>query len=201
MKIGVNLVGISQGIRDRNWKDSLDNIKNNVINCWDYEPKIYLTTYQHESTFDLLKDYTPTKYLFLPFQNSDQRLTYKNSLIELLNEDIDLIISIRFDIQFTNALSSYKIDFDKFNFLFKESGGWWQAHKFTCDNLFIFPKKYLRATIDSIQEFYDHPVRNHSDLHPLYSHIVPKINEENINFIFDETYSSTHNPFYKLLRN
>jgi hypothetical protein len=208
MNIGINLAGISLHYRNRDWKRTKESITQQIINCWEpHNVMIYTTTYDSipspNELNELLHSYKPKKHKFLGFQ--DQRLTYKQSLELMLGEELDFIISTRFDIIFNSPLSSYNIKFDKFNFLFKEGNGYWEKDKFTCDNLFCFPAKYLQATIDSINEFYVNPYRECcSDLHPLYRYIVPKIGEENTHFIFDEIHLSgtgaVGNPYYKLDR-
>jgi hypothetical protein len=204
MKIGINLVGITYGdVRDRNWKNTKDNLMSTIINCWgDNEVKMYLTTYDNPTINDLVSFYTPTKLTLIPYEGSDQRTTYIKSLKELLEEDLDVIISTRFDIEFNKPLSENNIDFNKFNFFFKEANGWWERHLFTNDALFIFNKKYLNDFIDSVVEFDTNPYRppNHKDLHPTYRYLVPKIGEENTHFILKTHHLTHRNPHYKLIR-
>lgn len=204
MKIGINLVGITYGgVRNRDWKNTKDNLMSNVINCWvDNDVKIYITTYDNPTLDELREFYQPSKLTLLQFEGSDQRTTYIKSLKELVNEDLDLIISTRFDIEFNKPISEYEIDFEKVNFFFKEANGWWERHKFTNDALFILNKKYLNEFIDSVVEFDMNPYRpaNHKDLHPTYRYIVEKIGEENTHFILKSQHLTHRNPHYKLIR-
>lgn len=203
MKIGINLVGITNGSRDRDWNTTKDTIKEKIIDCWgDNEVKTYLTTYDNPTINDLISFYKPTKLTLIPYKGSDQQTTYIQSLKELLEEDLDIIISTRFDIDFTKKLSEHNIEFDKFNFFFKEANGWWEFHKFTNDALFIFNKKYLKQFIQSVEEFNLKPYRppNHKDLHPTYRYLVPKIGEENTHFILTTQHLTHRNPHYKLIR-
>jgi hypothetical protein len=204
MKIGINLVGITYGdIRNRNWENTKDNLMSNVINCWEHnEVKIYITTYPNPTIDKLQKFYNPTKLTLIPFEGSDQRTTYIKSIKELETEDLDLIISTRFDIHFNKPISEHNIDFDKFNFFFREANGWWELHKFTNDALFIFNKKYLKDFINSVVEFDTNPYRpaNHKDLHPTYRYLIPKIGEENVNFMLKSQHLTHRNPHYKLIR-
>jgi len=201
MKVAINLVGISSGARGRDWEKTKSSVSSQIINCWAPEPvSTYVTTYHHDNIDDLLSYYKPTKYCIIPYVQ-DQRLTYIQSLRLLEDQDIDFIVSTRFDIIFAEQISTYNIEFDKFNFLFKEGNEHWEKDNFTCDNLFCFPKKFLQQFIDSIQEFYNKPYRECcSDLHPTYRYVVPKIGYENVHFLFDECELSNDNRFYKLDR-
>jgi len=202
LKIGLNIVGITHNNNlNTYWNKS--NIKETVINILNkkYEVKTYLTTYFfNDNTQELINHYSPKNVNILNWENSDQRLTYIESLKTLLNEDLDIIISTRFDIFFNQTFDTLNIDFSKFNFLFKEYG-WWNNYKFTTDNLYIFPKKYLKDVIQSIEELYKNPPRECCvDMHGMYNVISPKIKESNIHFVSEEHMLSTENKFYKLTR-
>lgn len=201
IKYAVNLVGISKdSIRNRDWNRTKNNIYTNVINCWENYPTIFITTYNDESISKLIEEYKPFKYKILDKNNSDQRLTYICSLEQIKNSNVDFIISTRFDILFNQPLSEFNIDFNKFNFLFKEGNGYWENHEFVTDNLFCFPYKFIDPFIQSIQELYDNPYRNCSDLHPVYKKLKSKINVNDINFMTDDITVSHDNKYYKLDR-
>jgi hypothetical protein len=200
MRIGINLVGVSKGLKNRDWKNTSDNIKENLINGWgDNEVYVYVTTYYNDSINELLYFYNPINYKILQYKNSDQRLTYIESLKNIEYEPLDFIISTRFDIKFKNSISNLDIKYDKFNFLFKEKG-WWDNHNFVTDNIFLFDTKYTGFFIESIYDFYKKPYRDCPDLHPTYRYIKPKIGEENINIISNIEEISTNNSFYTLIR-
>jgi hypothetical protein len=201
-KIGLNIVGITHNDnRHDAWYKS--NIKDNVINILNkhYEVNTYLTTYFfNENTEKLINHYTPTNINILDWDASNQILTYIESLKSLLNEELDIIISTRFDIFFNKKVDELNIDFSKFNFLFKEQG-WWDTHKFTTDNFYIFPKKYLEECISCLEELYRNPPRSCCiDMHGMYNCISQKITHSNIHFISEEHMLSTENKFYKLTR-
>jgi hypothetical protein len=201
MKIAVLLTGISykkDGYRDRDWKLTYENIQNNVINCWlGYNVNVYLTTYDNNDNTELLESYNPKKYGILKYEESDQRLTYVKSLEMLLDEDVDFIVSTRFDIHFKEKLSNIAIKFDKFNFLFKERE--WDNINFVTDNLFMFPKTYLNDLMMAIKNEYENPKRiGCSDLHNIYNRLIHL--DSNLNIISDINELSDENSFYKLIR-
>lgn len=201
MKIGILLTGISSGIRDRDWKKTAASIKEKVINCWPgNNVSTYITTYEHDEVDELIEYYTPVKYQILDYSGSDQRLTYAKSLEMLIDQDLDTVISTRFDIEFYKKISEYSIDFNKFNFLFREGNHWWQNHLYTTDNLFIIPHKMIPITVDVVYGLYTNPYRNYPDLHPLYSRILPIIGTQSIHFLTEGLELSHDNTQYRLIR-
>jgi hypothetical protein len=201
MKIGLNIVGISYNKETKkDWKDS--NIKQTLIECLNqkYEVETYITTYMHNELLELIKHYDSKITTIIKSDKSEQILTYIKSLKQLVNEDLDVIISTRFDIFFNQNFDELNFDFSKFNFLFKETG-WWDNYKFTTDNFYIFPKEYLQNFIECIEELYKTPPRNNcTDMHGMYNFISKKISEDNIHFISDNHMISNVNEFYKLTR-
>ncbi len=201
MNIAILLTGVSYGVRSRDWKETANSIKERVIDCWvGHNVSVYLTTYKHDDTENLLSFYKPKKHLFLDYEGSDQRITYAKSLELLNNEDIDLVVATRFDINFYKKLNDYIIQYDKFNFLCREGDGWWESDLFTNDNLFIFPNSYREIMIDVIYDLYFKPHRGQTDLHPLYSRLTPIIGVDNTNFLSNQHELSHNNSQYKLVR-
>jgi hypothetical protein len=120
MKIGINLVGVSYNDgtigRYRNYKDAIDGFMTNVVNPLKEEGDeicFYVFTYDSIKKDEIIQAYNPKKYTFLDpnynrfgggdlIQNQMKiiSLSYINSLNELLEEDLDLVISTRFDINF-----------------------------------------------------------------------------------------------------
>jgi hypothetical protein len=202
MKVAINLVGISSGNRNRDWRNQKENIKLNLIDVLSKENSvdIYLTTYPNNTIEDLIKFYNPKKVNILPYENSDQRLTYISSLEQLLEEDIDVVVSTRFDIVFKKSYDTFEnIDYSKVNFLFMENG-WWEKHNYVCDNFFIFPKKFLKEFITGIRKIYDNPPRLHcTDLHSIYSKLKETMHEELV-VISPTQQASNDNEFYRLNR-
>jgi len=73
MKVAINLVGISSGNRNRDWRNQKENIKLNLIDVLSKENSvdIYLTTYPNNTIEDLIKfynqniDYSKVNFLFM----------------------------------------------------------------------------------------------------------------------------------------
>ena len=122
MKIGINLVGVSynnakEGGRLRDYENSIQNFYTNVVNPLrqdGHEVQFYLFSYKNEKQDKIIEDYYPTvKHTFVEQQLNKlgggdkvgngmkvMTVSYLNSLQQLYNEDLDLVISTRYDINF-----------------------------------------------------------------------------------------------------
>jgi len=203
LKVGISLVGASFGHSigtsrsAKDWRLTSDAIKTNLL---DYFPnkQIYITTYNNETIPQLLDYYNPTKALIIPYKDSHQRTTYVKSLKNLLDEDIDFIISTRFDLEFLQPIANF--DFNKFNFMFREVEPYWSDSQFASDSLFAFPKKYLKPFIEAIEREHQSPYRNCPDLHAMYRHLSYIVGSNNIHFLHEGCWNSNGNPIYKIIR-
>ena len=184
MKIAFLLRGISGGEGKRiNWTKCKDSIQKAITDLSvNNTVSVYLVTYIHPSNYDLAKFYNPVKVFLLPLNGSTQRRTSIESIKYLANEDVDVIISTRFDIEFHSDVSEWNFEWNKFNFLHKELTHW--DRKFVSDLLFVFPKKYIPEFITAMELEDKNPERpDCDDLHPIYKHLVDKVD---IHFIFEE---------------
>ena len=204
-KLGILLTGVSYGYNvghaqsDRNWNLTKDNIKSNLIDAFRTtdDVSVYLTTYSHPTNEELIEFYQPEKVLLLPYEGSTQRRTYAAGLRNVLNEDLDFIITTRFDIHFNDVVATYNFDRDKINFLFKDIEPWWSTMGCAGDCLHGFPKRYLQDVINMI----DHSEQTGAHgMHQLYKFLV-NIHGENVaHFLLDGQHNSHRNPFYDLVR-
>jgi len=200
MKLAIALIGLSYTevnpqVRDCDWSQTKDNIKSNLIDAFNGD--VYVTTYNQPHINELLEFYQPKKQLILPYEGSHQRMTYIQGLKLLLDEDVDFIISTRFDIHFNELVSSYNFDFNKVNFIFKDIEPDWSSQGHVGDCLHGIPKKYLSTFIDAIQ--YEHN-RGGWHMHGIYRPIVSAIGVENTNFLIEGNHFSHENSIYKLFR-
>lgn len=220
MKIGINLVGVSYNDgsvgRYRNYEDALEGFMNNVVNPLKVDGHdifFYLFTYDSPKKEDIIKTYNPKKYTFLDpnynkFGGGDVlentmkiiSITYINSLNELINEDLDLVISTRFDISFNiNPLKELNYELDKFNFLFREPV--FKTIPLVSDTFYVFPHSMTEKFIEAIIEMETNPEQGvNIAMHNMLRPIQNKVGEENVKYVCDEYYSSLENPFYKLTR-
>lgn len=220
MKIGINLVGVSYNDgtigRYRNYEDALDGFMTNVVNPLKeegHEISFYLFTYDSPKKEDIIKTYNPKKSTFLDpnynkFGGGDVlentmkiiSLTYINSLNELIEEDLDLVISTRFDISFNiNPFKELNYEFDKFNFLFREPV--FKTIPLVSDTFYVFPHSMTEKFIEAIIEMETNPEQGvNIAMHNMLRPIQNKVGEENVKYVCDEYYSSLENPFYKLTR-
>jgi hypothetical protein len=193
MKIAINIAGLSHndlGNGMHTYKDAYENLFKNVVNPLkeNNDIKIYLYTYDTHEKDNILQAYKPTKYTILePANNNSAEIaanTYIDSLEKLKDEDIDFIITTRFDL---DIRCNIDIDFKKFNFLFKESNHWNDSY-LTTDTFYAFPKDMLDDVIISLKETWFGKNTHFCPglFHCLYRFLVNRIDESNIHFIDSE---------------
>jgi hypothetical protein len=138
--------------------------------------------------------YSAKQCLLQNFSLSFMQKTYCESLRQLLDQNLDFIISTRFDILFEKDMSTLNYDYDKMNVLFREKN---HNHlNFTCDNYFAFPKKMIRQFSDSIMELFNSGQTN--GLHGTVHHLSTKIGYENIKILDKNDQLGKDNIYYYL---
>jgi len=202
MNIGVSLVGVSyeDGFRNGNYRKvdfnkTANNIIESIIKPLSKNNNVftYLTTYPHPYLNNLCEIYNPKKSQILQYSNSRMQLTYEQSMKQIINEDLDFVISTRFDIQFLKKIDQIEIDFNKMNVLFREKG--YRHKNYTCDNFYAFPKNMLPAFTDSIRESL---YIDNNGLHYLFNHFCSKININQTKIIDETDWVGRNNPYYYL---
>jgi hypothetical protein len=214
MRIGINLVGVSYNDgtigRYRNYEDALDKFEEHITNPLKSENEVnyYLASYNSDKVRDIVQTYKPKKYTFHASilnhygggdkDNGIKLMTqiYIESLQNLQTENIDFIISTRFDIAFNETPT---IDFNKFNFLFKEP-----VHTelpLMSDCFYAFPKSMLNDVINAITEMETNPFNGvNIGMHNLYRPLEQSIGKEKINVVYDDFMSSADNRIFTLTR-
>lgn len=171
--------------------------KNNTVTT-------YITTYTENPTLEsLISFYNPTASTLITLgAQNQQRSTFLSSLKQLVDHDVDFIINTRFDAGFNSPISSWNIDYNKFNFIFREVDPRWTNERCVGDCFHALPKKYLNAFIKVVEDEMESPTRDATlnDLHTIYHRMCKEIGEENIHFIFEGTHSSINNLAYTLVR-
>jgi hypothetical protein len=193
MKIGINIAGLSHndlGNGIHTYKDAYENLFKNLITPLkkNNDIRIYLHTYYTTETNNILEIYKPEKYTILESTNNNSAElaanTYIDSLQKLKDEDIDFIITTRFDLDIRCNIG---IDFKKFNFLFKELNHWNETH-LTTDTFYAFPKDMLDDVIISLKETWFGKNTHFCPglFHCLYKFLLKRIDKSNIHFIDNE---------------
>lgn len=202
MKIGICLTGVSHqdGMRGRhhrkiNYDCCPTNIYQQVINPLreNNEVNLYLTTYQHDYVSKLSEFYRPTKFQLLNYNYSSMQNTYAKGLEQLRGENLDFVISTRFDIIFHNNIKELKLDYDKMNILFEEKG--WKHKNYTCDCFYAFSFHLLEEFITSVYEL---PSIDGNGLHGAFNHFRNKVGEENTKILDPNPALGRNNPYYYL---
>jgi hypothetical protein len=219
LKIGINLVGVSynDGIfgRYRNYKDAINEFFAHIINPLKeegHEISFYLCTYDNIKIKELEKDYQPKNLVIAPSSynqlgGGDKVGNFKAissiyivSLEQIRNQDLDLVISTRFDIKFLkNPFKEYNFDFTKFNFL-------WREPEFTHlpivnDTFVVFPYNMLGNVIDSIHEIELNPPQNiNVAMHNWYLPMVNQVGSDKVQWVEEKFINTITNNLYILTR-
>jgi hypothetical protein len=217
MKIAIVLTGVTHGyVEDtckydvpRNFYDCAPNIKKFLIDPLKEQfndVKIYLTTYENEVINDVIDFYKPNKCTLVPYKDSQMITTYLSSMESLKDEDIDFIFSTRFDILFKSKITTWNINYSKFNVTFKEADTYMTEEEknfnFTSDCIFAFPKRYLGSLKIGLREawqFHPQPYFR-KNMHPVAYNVSKIIGNYNINFLTDKKMTSDDNDFFILYR-
>ena len=223
MKIGINLNGVSyhdgSNYRKRIYTDSIDNLMKNVVNPLKekgHEVSFYVFTYDTEKSKDVEKDYNPVKstyvsesYKFNQATSGDRlsngwrmmTITTVNSLHQLKEEDLDLVISTRFDINFKqNPFEVYDYDFTKCSFLWREPE--FMDLPIVNDSFIVFPYHMLDNMIESfVEQEVNPPGGVNPGNHNLYVPMVKRVGEDNVVWVQEGFGEKTvDNDLYKLER-
>tara|TARA_Y100000992_G_scaffold240033_1_gene170838 strand:- start:332 stop:1012 length:681 start_codon:yes stop_codon:yes gene_type:complete len=223
MKIGINLNGVSyhdgSNYRKRIYTDSIDNLMKNVVNPLKekgHEVSFYVFTYDTEKSKDVEKDYNPVKstyvsesYKFNQATSGDRlsngwrmmTITTVNSLHQLKEEDLDLVISTRFDINFKqNPFEVYDYDFTKCSFLWREPE--FMDLPIVNDTFIVFPYHMLDNMIESfVEQEVNPPGGVNPGNHNLYVPMVKRVGEDNVVWVQEGFGEKTvDNDLYKLER-
>jgi hypothetical protein len=205
MKILINLVGLSHhnvGNGLHTYKLVYENFFKNLVNPLkeNHQVDFFLSTYEMDDSSELEEIYNPIQSNYKKLQSPKSAAfdTYIESVQKLKEFDYDFYIITRFDLDIKIPLN---INFQKFNFLFKEKD-WWDTHQCTTDTFYAFPNSMLSGFASSIM---DCRIKNGQPgylgmFHKLYSDLVNYINVNDIHFIDDEKQTVQTSNKYKLSR-
>ena len=136
---------------DTNFQNSTKSVYQYIINpllAIGHTIDIYCATYTSEKLLSLINTYNPVRTIVLEYNNNlnnwESQLKFHIMLSNMIleNESIgrdnyDIIINMRYDIEFTKSIIEHNIDYSKFNITMKHLSG-------NCDdNYFVFHSKYI----------------------------------------------------------
>ena len=215
MKIAICFFGVLHGFagRDYDIKHCWPNLSRMIVQPFvekhtkaspvipirkEHQVEILLSTYKvtdeflEKEIYDMIK---PDHVQISDIQNSSSKTT-KLALFKLLeNKDYDFVIMTRTDLHFSEELID-KIDYDKFNFLFRESGH--RKLNLTCDNFYAWPYKFTEQVKKSFETC---PKLNTHDTHKLFDTLSKNIPVESIHYIAgEEEYYSDVNKYFTICK-
>jgi len=220
MKIGISLVGVSyhdgSQYRYRNFEDAIEGFEKYIttpLREQGHDVEYYTFTYSSEKDEQVLKTYKPKKSKFLhsgynnlgggdKLQNGVKIISqaYIDSLKELLDAEMDLVISTRFDISFLkNPFLEYDYDLSKCNFLWREPE--YTHLPIVSDTFIVFPHHMTQNLIDAIMEMETNPPFGVGvAMHNIYLPMCNQVGKDNVKIVCDEFKRSDINDLYKLTR-
>ena len=149
---------------------------------------------------EFMETVQPRRVHYCKYKDSMQYTT-KSALFQTFEDDgdLDVIIWTRTDIHFKVPITEMDIQYDKFNFLFKEKGYWDDGRKFTTDNFHVWNHRLTplvkQAMMDTIA------LRCDRHTHAIHRFIVKYMKESEYHFISpDKQELSNVNSFYSLCR-
>tara|TARA_B110000208_G_scaffold189178_1_gene250203 strand:- start:230 stop:1129 length:900 start_codon:yes stop_codon:yes gene_type:complete len=202
-----------------NYKYTIDNFNKYIIDPLSkiFDVDIFFITYNTEKTADIINDYKPKDYILIEdtdewysnnsivkysastlsqyFSSTQKAILKKVESYEKKNNfSYNQILITRFDLFFIKDITSYILDFDKFNLVCYSEGYW---HHSTYDNFYLFNRKYLNSYYESLDEIFSNGLSSHY----LYNMLYIKIGKENISFLFkggiiNEEHKKIINKFY-----
>ena len=202
MKILVNLIGLSHhdvGNHFHTYENCHDNLFKNLVTPLKkegHEVDFYLKTYNTDREDDIKQIYNPIRSEFIDIQHAFD--TYIQSVSSLKEMDYDFYIVTRFDLWVGVPI---ELNFNKFNFLFKELD-WWDNHNCTTDTFYAFPKEMLEGFVKGINDCRN----NHSQagyiglFHALYKDLKNYIDVDNFHYIDEEKQTVQISKKYTLSR-
>ena len=202
MKILVNLIGLSDhdvGNGKHDFEKCYESLFNNLITPIKKDGNkvdFFLKTYETPKEERIKNIYKPIKSDFTPIQSAFD--SYIESINNLKLLDYDFYIITRFDLWLGETI---KLDYSKFNFLFKEKD-WWDSYKGTTDTFYAFPKEMLDGFIIACIDFKD---KNGQPgyvglFHALHLDLQNYINPNEYNFIDEEKQTIQISKKYTLSR-
>jgi len=202
MKILVNLIGLSHhdvGNHFHTYENCYENLFKNLVTplkTEGHQVDFYLKTYNTDREEVIKQIYNPIRSEFIDIQHAFD--TYIQSVSSLKEMDYDFYIVTRFDLWVGVPI---ELNFNKFNFLFKELD-WWDNHNCTTDTFYAFPKEMLEGFVKGINDCRN----NHSQagyiglFHALYKDLKNYIDVDNFHYIDEEKQTVQISKKYTLSR-
>ena len=202
MKILVNLIGLSHhdvGNHFHTYENCYENLFKNLVTplkTEGHQVDFYLKTYNTDREEVIKQIYNPIRSEFIDIQHAFD--TYIQLVSSLKEMDYDFYIVTRFDLWVGVPI---ELNFNKFNFLFKELD-WWDNHNCTTDTFYAFPKEMLEGFVKGINDCRN----NHSQagyiglFHALYKDLKNYIDVDNFHYIDEEKQTVQISKKYTLSR-
>ena len=146
---------------DINFFKNVDNHRTKLLNHFD-NVDIYFNTYESDfpaENTDLLNELKPVNYIFNknPKEKISDAIFDVNKMVDPSN--YDFIFNMRFDLVFLHDFLDWNLDFNKFNFLFRDHVRPWERDKKVSDLflhsiqsfIMLFKNQSIRVLLEKIK--------------------------------------------------
>lgn len=168
---------------------------------------IYFHTHSHDSQNDqkLVDTLKPKEYIFKKTDYISDSFIESNNLIKNIDE-YDLILNFRFDLMFNRQFNQFKVETDKFNFLWEERKHYriQLGYRKVTDLMFVYHPKYIDSFNKScIDSRFSGGLRGTG--HHLYPFMCKLVGEKNLSFMienehYDSNTDNKYNPWVEINR-
>lgn len=209
MKIGFCFYGLltdsyqgRESVQEKDYRHCWPNLYRNVVEPFlkDHECHIFVSTYEtkQEIKQEMINLIKPEQVIYSDKQSSTP-FTSKINVFRLLdNKNLDFIIHCRLDLHFHQPFSTYNIDYNKFNFLFREKDHW--HLRYSNDNVYMWPHRMTNLVEDSLRRTYRIVRPTTHCTHGLHIKLSEVIGQEEINFISNDEDRSDVNSYYTICK-
>ena len=165
------------------------NFENNKEMLWKCfsEYDVFLHTYSVNNQLDTkLVDLIKPKNYEIETNNSTE---IRNSILKvnsLVTQEYDFVVNLRFDLLFNASFNTFDVEYNKFNFLWRERKPMWIKKGATSDFLFAYNSIFCEKFKDAYGKLYDAMLSRNNprrDGHLVYNTLKNITQQSDINFL------------------
>lgn len=168
------------------------NFENNKEMLWDCfsEYDVFFHTYSVNEQLDteLINLINPKNYE-IETNNSTE---IRNSILKvnsLVTQQYDFVVNLRFDLLFNASFNKFDVEYNKFNFLWRERRPMWIKKGATSDFLFAYDSIFCEKFYEAYGKLYDAMLNENNprrDGHLIYNTLKNIIHINDINFLIKD---------------
>lgn len=193
--IGRNKSANSYFLYEFSYKKTLKSFQKHITNDldkneikYDLYGSIKASPYLEENK-DFVKDFEFIEYIFNEDTTQFDDIVTGLELIKSYNINYDLVLITRIDLLYKNFITKWNYNENKFNFCWKEA----LEKSWSCDNIYIFPFKYIDTIINLYKINSKHFNNKYFAQNILSKQIKKNLGTENIHYMTEKHFFSGTN--------